>query len=225
MSKTVVANTNLATAPANSVKANTSGSAGQPTDLSVGTLQFVGNAGTGLAAITLSAGGGIVLNSQTTNTIVLSTSPADVVNSMLVGMVAAFAMNSAPVGWLQCNGDTIPNGNGTVQGKTANFSALYALLGSTHGTLGQLPDLRGYFVRGAGTNSDGTGSGTFGAKQADDLKSHTHTFNQAWVGGGGTFASRDPNQYNLNQTSTTTGATGGTETRPKNIPMLYCIKY
>ena len=46
MSKTVVSNTNLATAPANSVKANTSGSTAQPTDLVIGALQFLGNTGT-----------------------------------------------------------------------------------------------------------------------------------------------------------------------------------
>lgn len=143
-----------------------------------------------------------------------------------VGAVMPFLMNSTPTGWLQANGDTVPNGVGTVQGQTANYSALYALLSTTYGTAGKLPDLRGYFVRGAGTNSvDGTASGTFGTMQADDLKSHTHTYNQAYapssipaVGGGS-------NQYFFNSFSQNSGATGGTETRPKNIAMLYCIKF
>lgn len=221
MSKTLVANTNLATAPANSVKANTSGSTAQPTDLSVGALQFVGNVGAGLAAVTLSGGNGISLTANNNSLIVSQTS-----SGVPTGSIIVFPVNNAPEGWLQCNGDIVPNGIGTVQGRTANFSALYALLGSIHGAAGQLPDLRGYFVRGAGTNIDGTTSGTFGTKQADDLKSHTHSYNDS--------TSTDPIRFGFGSAAEavrspydntrTTASTGGTETRPKNIAMLYCIK-
>lgn len=137
------------------------------------------------------------------------------------GAVMAFAMTTAPTGWIAANGDTIPNGPGTVQGKTADFSALYSLIGTTYGPAGKLPDLRGYFVRGNGTNSDGTESGTFGAKQADEFKRHNHTVaiyngSAREAGGGATI---------LAGNSTTTSSEGGTETRPRNIAMLYCIKY
>ena len=64
------------------------------------------------------------------------------------GSVFYFASSSAPTGYLKANGDTVPNGSGTVQGVTADFSALYAILGSTYGSAGQLPDLRGEFIRG-----------------------------------------------------------------------------
>jgi len=137
------------------------------------------------------------------------------------GAIMAFAMNSAPTGWLAANGDTIPNGSGTVQGKTADFSSLYALIDTTYGAAGKLPDLRGYFVRGAGTNSDGTISGTFGEKQADEFRSHTHTFVDPVIGP--VDAGSDGNKV-AQRGAGTTGATGGTETRPKNIAMLYCIK-
>ncbi len=59
-----------------------------------------------------------------------------------VGAVFHFVSTAVPTGYLKCNGDTIPNGTGTVQGVTANFSALFALVGSS------LPDLRGEFIRG-----------------------------------------------------------------------------
>jgi microcystin-dependent protein len=136
------------------------------------------------------------------------------------GAVMPFAMNTAPSGWLAANGSAVSR---------TDFAALFAAIGTTYGagngsTTFTLPDLRGYFVRGSGTNTDGTASGTFGAKQADALKSHTHTFNQAGIVAGNTFASRDPNQYNLSQTSTASGNFGDTETRPRNIAMLYCIK-
>ena len=139
------------------------------------------------------------------------------------GAVMAFAMNSAPAGWLIANGDTIPNGTGTVQGKTENFSTLYGLLGTTYGALGKLPDLRGQFVRGFGTDQ---GSGPFGANQEDIFKAHTHGFvnginyivpraiagnGRAWGQGG-------------IDTSVIFDSGTGTETRPKNIAMLYCIK-
>jgi microcystin-dependent protein len=142
------------------------------------------------------------------------------------GAVMAFAMATAPVGWLQANGDTIPNGNGTVQGKTADFSALYALIGTTYGTAGTLPDLRGYFVRGSGTNGDTTESGAFGEKQADTFKSHNHPI--ITVGppgsGGATGLAATGTGSPVGTVTTYIIATGGDETRPKNIAMLYCIK-
>ncbi len=248
MSKTLVANTNLATAPANSVKANASGSAAQPTDLSVGTLQFVGNVGAGLAAVTLSGSNGISLTTNNNSLIVSQTS-----SGVPTGSIIVFPVNNAPEGWLQCNGDIVPNGTGTVQGRTANFSALYALLGSIHGAAGQLPDLRGYFVRGSGTNVDGTASGAFAAKRPDSFASHTHTGSTDAVGNHTHYYDRttgagdtsqglvnSPTAANaergVNVNGSTTGAggahshsitlnsTGGSETAPKNIPLLYCIK-
>jgi microcystin-dependent protein len=141
-----------------------------------------------------------------------------------------FASAATPSGWLAANGNVVPNGIGTVQGITANFAALFAVVGTTYGAAGRLPDLRGYFVRGSGTNSDGTASGTFGQKQADDLKSHTHTYSKpgrsyqalAATGGG------SPDLWQgVTDTSSTTGAqpaATSTETRPKNIALLYCIK-
>jgi microcystin-dependent protein len=147
--------------------------------------------------------------------------------SVPTGSVYHFASSTAPTGFLICNGDAVPNGSGTVQGVTTDFSALYAILGTTYGVAGTLPDLRGYFVRGAGTNSDGTVSGAFGNKQGDLIKNHTHSYtvyydrnDTAYSGsiGGGLYGSRTTS-------GTTGGVTGGTETRPANIALLPCIKY
>jgi microcystin-dependent protein len=139
------------------------------------------------------------------------------------GAVMPFAMNSAPTGWLAADGSNV---------NRTTYAALFSAISTTYGagdgsTTFALPDLRGYFVRGSGTNSDGTASGTFGAKQADELKSHTHgaaltylygrtgvTTNSIAVGGDNADYGRD-----------FLAATGGTETRPKNIAMLYCIKF
>jgi len=142
------------------------------------------------------------------------------------GAVMPFAMNSAPSGWLAANGAAVSR---------TTYAALFAAIGTTYGTgdgstTFTLPDLRGYFVRGAGTNGDGAASGTFGAKQADSVIDHGHNYSRAAQVGGFTVAvggSSAPLAQNI--TTATTGVNspnnGGTETRPKNIAMLYCIKF
>jgi microcystin-dependent protein len=140
-------------------------------------------------------------------------------SNMLIpaGAIMPFAMNSVPTGWLAADGTAVSR---------STYATLFAAIATTYGvgngsTTFNVPDLRGYFVRGTGTNSDGTVSGTFAAKQADELKSHTHTYTFKSTTGGSS-AGGDPNS--ITNTSVNTGATGGTETRPRNIAMLYCIK-
>ena len=133
------------------------------------------------------------------------------------GAVMAFAMNTAPSGWLAADGSSV-----STSGVNA---ALFAAINYTYGGSGgsfNLPDLRGYFVRGSGTNSDGTVSGGFGNKQADEFKAHTHTVIQTIDQNGGFDSGAGRPRYG--GSSTNTGSTGGTETRPRNIAMLYCIK-
>jgi microcystin-dependent protein len=170
------------------------------------------------------------------------------------GAIMAFAMNGAPTGWLAANGSAVSR---------TTYSALWTALGTTSSPYGQgdgsttfnLPDLRGYFVRGSGTNSDGTVSGAFGAKQTASLLNHTHS---GTTGNESQNHTHNYTRYNtlLNNVSTlagdrngiwqnttnapdtggvsvnhvhsfTTGnpsTGGGSETRPANIAMLYCIK-
>ena len=166
------------------------------------------------------------------------------------GAVLPFAMNVVPSGWLAANGTAVSRtlypalfaAIGTLYG-AGNGSTTFAL-----------PDLRGYFVRGSGKNEDNTESGTFGTKQADALKSHSHTGSSASAGahthsftltsGAGDTsqglangsASSSNAEKGVTQEASTTGSAGehthaitinpegGTETRPKNIALLYCIK-
>jgi microcystin-dependent protein len=147
------------------------------------------------------------------------------------GAVMPFARATAPAGWLIANGNAVPNGSGTVQGVTADFSALYAAVSTSFGTAGTLPNLQGIFVRGSGeqTISGTTYDKAFALKEQDELKSHTHSSSNAVVRNiaptstgfnvGATPGNLDPN----NAVGTT--ATGGAETRPANIALLYCIKF
>ena len=148
--------------------------------------------------------------------------------SLPAGAVMSFAMNSAPAGWLAADG--------TEYAKTGTYAALFAAISTTYGETNgsgaagtshfRVPDLRGYFVRGSGTNSDATAAGTFGAKQEDALKSHTHSYTDQIALSNGQFSvAGGTGQDGASDLARTTGATGGTETRPKNIAMLYCIKF
>lgn len=185
----------------------------------------VRNNGTG--TITIDPSGSETINGQTT--LLLSPQQALILvcssstwytlggDGTPAGQVAHFAMNSAPSGWLAADG--------SAQSRTT-YAALFTAIGTSYGigdgsTTFNLPDLRGYFLRGAGTNSDGTAAGAFGVNQADELKAHTHTMNvtaNGQFGGSSNFVGNTTSGLN-------TGSTGGSETRPRNIPMLACIKY
>ena len=147
------------------------------------------------------------------------------------GAIMPFAMNSTPTGWLATDGTAVSR---------STYANLFAAISTTYGvgdgsTTFNLPDLRGYFVRGSGTNVDGTVSGTFAAKQADAFQGHWHeVWGTAAQGAsvGGADDIQNPGSL-LSSTSIRTAVTDGTngtprvasETRPKNIAMLYCIKY
>ena len=86
-----------------------------------------------------------------------------------VGTVIWYAGSTAPAGYLKCNGDSIANGSGTTQSITADFSTLYAIVGSS------LPDLRGEFVRGW-DDGKGTDSGrSIRSTQTNQNKQHNHS--------------------------------------------------
>jgi microcystin-dependent protein len=162
------------------------------------------------------------------------------------GAVFHFAASSAPTGYLKANGDTVTNGSGTVQGITADFSALYAILGSTYGAPGKLPDLRGEFIRSWVDNKVGIDTQTtFGRFQSWAIQNITGTIDSISE----TFAGNTPNEtgafYKVASTpnrsgtpnapdSSNAGTLGfdaslsvqtSTETRPRNIALLACIKY
>ena len=147
-----------------------------------------------------------------------------------VGAVQGFLMRTAPSGWLVLNGSAIPNGVQTVQGVTADFSELYATLVGVYGANGgqpiDLPDMRGLFPR-AWDNGPGSLTADIGQTQQDQIAAHTHTISGAVIADEDTPNAAISNNVNNAEfpATGTTGSTGGNETRPKNISLLYCIKY
>jgi len=147
------------------------------------------------------------------------------------GMVMAYAGNVVPTGWVVCDGSQVSR-----TGATANlFAAIGTAWGAGDGaTTFHLPDMRGNFLRGVSdastadpdrlsrisTAPGGNTGNNVGSLQNFQLQSHSHvvpnisTSPSTLLGGSG---------YSTGG-SITTNATGGNETRPRNVYVYYIIK-
>ena len=149
-----------------------------------------------------------------------------------VGAIVTSATVTAPGGTLLADGSAVLR---------STYSALFTKIGTTWGagdgsTTFNLPDLRGIFLRGAGTNGLLTtgNTGTLGQYQGDQMQGHVH---QEVVNGGGGATNMPQNVAAGSPTiiSVTTGSPvsdgvngtprTGTETRPSNAGVLYFIRY
>jgi len=134
------------------------------------------------------------------------------------GTVIYHAANTAPTGFLKANGAAVSR---------STYAALFAAIGETYGagdgsTTFLVPDLRGEFMRGWDDSRGIDASRVFGSAQADEFKSHSHSISM-WRDN--FHGSRPLGGSSTNLTAASTGVTGGTETRPRNIALLACIKY
>lgn len=150
---------------------------------------------------------------------------------MPVGTVITKASTVVPDGYLECDGHAI--------NRVGIYADLYTDIGTLYGvgdgsTTFNLPDFRGEFLRGwdhgAGNDPDvldrtdfeGTVVGdVVGSKQIDAFEAHTHSAETN---------SADPHvengdTYIAGYNGGVTGSTGGNETRPRNVSVMYCIKY
>jgi microcystin-dependent protein len=139
-----------------------------------------------------------------------------------LGAIFAFPSATIPTNYLECNGAAVSR---------TTYSDLYSLIGTTYGsgdgsTTFNVPDYRGVFLRGW-DHSRGVDSGrTLGSFQDQDVQPHPHALNYYSrgynAGTSGTYGMtlNLTNQYNdvavLNN--------AGTETRPKNVSVVWCIK-
>jgi microcystin-dependent protein len=176
-------------------------------------------AGNTSGTITLDApavAGTTVLTLPTTSGTILTGSNASLVAT---GAIQFYAMNTAPSGWLKANGTAISR---------TTYATLFTAIGTTFGvgdgsTTFNVPDLRGEFARGW---DDGRGIDTsraFGSAQTDAFKSHNHSVNIHTAGSAVyTFLGISSGTA---VSSENTQSTGGTETRPRNIALLACIKF
>ena len=153
----------------------------------------------------------------------------------LVGSVQSFATEAAPPGWIECDGREISR---------MMFARLFQRIGDRFGigdgaTTFQVPDMRGEFVRGWDNGRGIDGGRQLGTAQTDQFQGHEHYLlpNQNTAiqledaPGSSDFAGGSRQNVWGNGTSVpkndgTNGAPRtGSETRPRNIALLYCIKY
>ena len=158
------------------------------------------------------------------------------------GEIRTFAGSACPKNWLIADGTELP-----VQGHKSLNDAIGDLWGATQQTTFVLPDLRGVFLRGwnidranngdpeakarsipqgAPYNSTDLGN-QVGTYQQDQFLSHQHTLGLSSRWGdkysSTTGFSNDDGQF-TGLVQPATSATGGTETRPRNVYVLYCIR-
>ena len=99
----------------------------------------------------------------------------------------------------------------------------------------KVPDFRGEFLRGWDNGrsvdpdkasrtdrGDGTTGDVVGSKQGHQLDSHAHTQARGGDNTGTSFLSLGASSNTGTQTSS---SVGGNETRPRNVNVMYCIKY
>lgn len=155
------------------------------------------------------------------------------------GLVAMFARQTAPAGWLKANGAAVSR---------TTYADLFAVIGTTFGagdgvSTFNLPDMRGEFARGW---DDGRGVDTgreFGSRQNASRVLSNWSFvtgvngRDSLVRGGLETAAADydgsqETTYNQTETPYTGATTGpaatarttGIRVRPRNVALLACIK-
>lgn len=160
-----------------------------------------------------------------------------------VGSIIVHAAQTPPNGWFECDGE---------QKSRTDFATLFNSISISYGegdgsSTFNLPDLRGEFVRGWDHNREIDGGRGFGAWQEDALQNLTGEIRCTYAvlrsGGTGVFldslpssrggvrrsspvydtaASDDVIKFDA---SDSPSARTSAETRPRNLALMYCIKY
>lgn len=126
------------------------------------------------------------------------------------GSVFTMATSTVPSGYLECDGTAVSR---------TTYADLFAAIGTTWGsgngsTTFNVPDLRGEFVRGWDNGRGVDSSRSFASSQAQSTENLDGTTSLLTVYGGNI-------EYQFTNTDVDTGVT---ETRPRNIAMMYVIK-
>jgi microcystin-dependent protein len=138
---------------------------------------------------------------------------------------------SSMSGYLLCDGTSY---------STTTYATLYNAISYNFGGSGtsfKVPDFRGAFLRGFGTNGTYTNyiGTSLGSAQTDTIGSHSHTIsppnanyqygNNSGNYGDATGTHSVETSGNYGACPTSTNSTGSTETRPFNYSVNYFIKF
>lgn len=152
-------------------------------------------------------------------------------NNDMVGMVSAFAMNSAPEGWIAATGQAVSR---------TSYARLFSRIGTLYGagdgsSTFNLPDLRGEFIRGFDAGRGADPARAFGSWQKGSVVIGDDGINPVSV-----ISSNELNKSTLGLDPATSETFNGASvngvaislnnqfygySRPRNVAMIYCIKY
>jgi hypothetical protein len=154
------------------------------------------------------------------------------VDSVPIGTIFWFAASAAPTGYKECNGEVLSK---------VTYNDLWLVIGNTFSNPisanhFKIPDLRGEFVRGWSHGKAGVNTGrTFGSNEADAFQGHWHElYAQAGAANASVNSSSNgipntPLPADLVRNPVTDGTNGtprtASETRPRNVALLPCIKF
>jgi len=162
---------------------------------------------------------------------IITTVSTTSVSGTVTGSIIAWTTGTVPSGYLHCDGSAIDR---TV------YATLLGVISTTYGTGNgsttfNIPDYRGQFLRGFANGQatdpdrstrtnrgDGTTGDAVGTKQLDEFESHTHlgSVYSYYIGANGGYG-----YVSGTNQATATSASGGNETRPTNISVMWCIKF
>jgi microcystin-dependent protein len=147
---------------------------------------------------------------------------------MPIGSIVAFSATTIPANWAECNGAAV------LRASYPDLHTLYSLdtypWGAGNGvTTFNLPNLMGYFLRSRSADAavDPDGPRAIANVQADKVKTHTHDIvigNDTAVDTQQTLAVQGDNTVHTTFTSSNQTPAGATETRPKNVAVIYIVK-
>jgi microcystin-dependent protein len=197
-------------------------------------------------------GAGTVLANTGTATGNVSAVPiADIVTTAPTGSIIAWTTQAAPSGWLICDGSAVSRTTYAALNAVAASLSYGDPYGAGDGsTTFNLPDTRGYFLRGWDSSGVIDPGRTFGSTQESALEKHVHTTDtpSVYVGvqtnpfgsstvsvtrTGFTTAGTGSNDLGLTNDGTTYssynpnpgGQVSGNETRPINLALTMIIKF
>lgn len=145
-------------------------------------------------------------------------------SALPVGSIVAFPVDSPPPGFLELDNSVK---------SSATYPDLSAYLGGkfNKGDEGvgnfRLPEARGEFLRGWDHGRGVDPGRAIGTLQSDLFGSHSHTHaadNSKGISNVTVGTVAGSGQYAVTNSGNVTGSTGGSETRPRNVAVMWCIK-
>jgi phage-related tail fiber protein len=168
----------------------------------------------------------------------LSIATSTTLGSVPTGAIFYFPSTTPPSGYLELNGALLSRTTyatlwayAQASGNLAASDSIWQAGKFSPGdgsTTFRIPDLRSEFIRGWDHGRGVDASRAIGSWQNHEVISHAHSIQgiQSATSGTGWHAGYEwSNLEDWRTALSSSGSAGGTETRPRNVALMYCIKY